>query len=167
MPDALRARFALIALLGGGALAGGLAPASSAGAAAAAPCTPHVSAIDGHPAIAYCGPATVTIRIAGRTYSFRNGLCDRSATVGGLELNVGTLVRGARDDAGRSFVSLLIAKGPSESEAFEADAGGHQLFGDSVIAQGGPLFGEGTFTSVLGAAFSGSWDCHGVIYSGP
>jgi hypothetical protein len=61
----------------------------------------------------------------------------------------------------------VIAQSPSESEAFEADAGGQQLFADSVIAQGGTLFAEGTFTSVLGAAFSGSWDCHGVIYSGP
>ena len=44
---------------------------------------------------------------------------------------------------------------------------GRQLFGDTVIAPGGSLLGEGTFTSLFGASFSGSWNCHGVIYDGP
>jgi hypothetical protein len=156
-----------MALFGWAALAGGLATASAAGVAASSPCAPRVTAISGRRAIACCGPATVVIQIGGRTYRFRNGVCDRSSTIGGLALDLGTLVQGARGNAGRSFVSLVIAQSPSESEAFEADAGGQQLFGDSVIAQGGTLFAKGTFTSVLGAAFSGSWDCHGVIYSGP
>lgn len=154
-------------VLGSAALASSLATASAAGAASGSPCEPRVTAINGRRAIVYCGPATVTIQLGGRTYRFRNGLCDRSTTMGGVELNVGTLIQGATGNAGRSFVSLVIAQSPSESDAFEADAGGQQLFGDSVIAQGGNLIDKGTFTSVLGPAFSGSWDCHGVIYSGP
>ncbi len=157
----------MMVLLGLTALAGDLAAASSAGAAASSPCAPRVTAIGGRRAIAYCGPATVVIQTGGRTYQFRHGLCDRSSAMGGLALNLGTLVQGARGNAGRSFVSLVIAPSPSESEAFVADAGGQQLFGDSVIAQAGTRFAKGTFNSVLGAAFSGSWDCHGVIYSGP
>jgi hypothetical protein len=109
----------------------------------------------------------VVIEIAGRTYQFRDGLCDRSGTVGALEVNVGTLVQGVTGNAGKPFVSLVIAKSPSSSEAFEADSGGQQLFGDTEIAPGGTLLSKGTFASLLGAAFSGSWDCHGVIYSGP
>jgi hypothetical protein len=163
----VRARFALMVLLGSVALGGGLATASAVGAASASRCAPQVSAINGRRAIAYCGPATVVIQFGGRTYRFRHGLCDRSRTIGGLALSVGTLVQGAMGNAGRPFVSLLIAQSPSESEAFEADAGGQQLFGDSVIAQGGTLSAKGTFTSLYGVAFSGSWDCHGVIYSGP
>jgi hypothetical protein len=167
MPGAVRARFALLALLGSATLAGGLAIAVAAGAASPSPCAPRVTAIGGRRAIAYCGPATVVIQLGGRTYQFRHGLCDRSSSLGGLALNLGTLVQGARGNAGRSFVSLVIAQRPSESEAFEAFAGSQQLFADSVIAQGGTLLATGTFTSVLGSAFSGSWDCHGVIYSGP
>jgi hypothetical protein len=168
MPAVVHARFAPIALLVGGALAGALTTGAAARSASGPPCASRVTAIDGRRAIAYCGPATAEIQIAGRTYQFRDGLCDRSATMGGLALNVGTLlVQGAAGNAGRSFVSLLIAKPPSESEAFEADAAGGQLFGDSVIAEGGTLLSQGTFTSVLGPAFSGSWNCHGVIYSGP
>ena len=109
----------------------------------------------------------MVIQIGGRTYRFRNGLCDRSATVGALEISVGTLVQGVAGDAGRQFVSMLIAKSPSSSEAFEAYAGGKSLIGDSEIAQKGALLSRGNFNSVLGPAFSGSWNCHGVIYSGP
>jgi hypothetical protein len=155
-------------LLGSAALAAGAgASASAAGAASASPCAPAVTAINGRRAIAYCGPATVVIALGGRTYRFRNGLCYRSATAGGVQLSVGTLVQGAGGNAGRPFVALLIAKSPSESEAFEADSGDRQLFGESVIALGGNLLTKGTFTGVLGGAFSGSWDCHGELASGP
>jgi len=163
----VRARFALLALLGGAALAGGVATAVAAGAPSAPPCAPRVSSIGGRRAIDYCGPATVVIQVGGRTYRFRHGLCDRSRSVGAIALSLGTLVQGSRGNAGRSFVGLVIAKSPSESEGFEAYAGGQQLFGDSVIVEGGPLLAKGAFTSVLGSAFSGSWDCHGVIHSGP
>jgi hypothetical protein len=172
MPAVVHTRVAPMALLAGAALAGAaLAGGFTTGAAArgtsAPPCASTVTAIGGRRAIAYCGPATAEIQIAGRTYRFRDGLCDRSATIGALALSVGTLVQGAAGNAGRSFVGLVIAKPPSESEALEADAGGQQLFGDSVIAEGGTLLSQGTFTSVLGPAFSGSWNCHGVIYTGP
>jgi hypothetical protein len=171
------ARFAPIALLAGaalggaalagGAFAGSVAPASAQGAPSAPPCTPRVGSLDGRRSIAYCGPATVAIRIGARTYRFRNGLCDDSLSAGALELSVGTLVQGAAGNAGRSFVSLIIARSPSASEAFEADASGRRLFGDSELATAGGRLSRGTFAPLLGPAFSGSWDCHGVIYSGP
>jgi hypothetical protein len=166
MPAPVRPRLALIVLLASVAGVAGVA-SGAAGKSSGPPCAARVTTIGGRQAISYCGAATVAIAIGGHTYQFRHGLCDRSATVGGLELNVGTLVRGATGNAGRSFVSLLIAQLPSESEAFEADAGGRQLFGDTVIVQRGTLLGKGTFTSFLGPAFSGSWDCRGLIYSGP
>lgn len=167
MRRAVHLRAALIASLGAAALAGAAATYAAAGAPAPAPCTPTLTTVHGTPATAYCGPATVVIAIGGRTYHFRGGLCDLSTQIGALVLSVGTLVRGAPGNGGRAFVGLVIAASPSTSEAFEADAGGRQLFGDSVIAQGGHLLGRGTFTSILGPAFSGSWNCHGVIHSGP
>lgn len=166
MAGSVRPHPALIALLAGAAVAGAVTTVSAAGAPPAPPCAPKAGEVDGHRAIAYCGPATVVIEIDGRAYRFRHGLCDRSATVGALEVSVGTLVRGAAGNAGRPFVNVLIAKSPSSSEAFEADSGNRQLFGDTEIAPGGSLLAKGTFVSVLGTAFSGSWDCHGVIYSG-
>ena len=167
MARAVRLRPLPLTLLAGAIVFGAVAPATSAAPAAGRPCVPRRSVIDGRHAIAFCGPATVTIDVAGRTYRFSDGICDRSATMGALELELGTLVAGAPGNAGRSFVSLVIAQSPSESEAFEADAGGRRLFPDWVIAQGDNLPSKGTFESVLGGAFSGSWDCHGVIRSGP
>ena len=82
-------------------------------------------------------------------------------------LNVGTQVRGPAGNSGKPYVSLMIAKPPSESEAFEADDGGSQLFGDSVMAENGTLIAEGSFAGEFGAVFTGSWNCHGVIYHGP
>jgi hypothetical protein len=164
----MRPRFATVTLLALAAVAAGLATASaSATAATAPPCSPRHTRADQRAAIAYCGPATVVIDVAGRTFHFSGGLCDLSATMGGLELNVGTLARGADGNAGKPFVSLVIAKPPSESEAFEADDAGRRLFGDSVIAENGTLISRGSFSGQLGAAFSGSWNCHGVIYHGP
>jgi hypothetical protein len=162
----MRARFATAALLAVAAVAAGLATASAT-AASAPPCSPRHTTADRRAAIAYCGPATVVIDVGGRTFHFSGGLCDLSATMGGLELNVGTLVSGAAGNAGKPFVSLVIAKPPSESEAFEADDAGSQLFGDSVIAENGTLISSGSFSGEFGASFSGSWNCHGVIYHGP
>jgi hypothetical protein len=163
----VRARLASILVLAGAALACGLSAAAGAGAATPAPCAARSATIAGHRAITYCGPATVTIDLDGRIYRFHGGLCDVSRTVRGLSLDVGTLVAGAAGNAGRPFVSLVIAHSPSESDAFEADSGGQQLFTDTVLVPGGPLFGQGTFESEFGVAFSGSWDCHGTIYFGP
>ena len=160
-------RVGITALLGGAVLFGVVVRNAAAVAPVPPPCTPALRTVHALPATAYCGPATVVIRIGGATYRFHNGLCDRSTQLDGMALDVGTLVPGAAGNAGRPFVSLVIAASPSESEAFEADSGGHQLFGDTVIVQGGPLLGRGTFTSLLGPAFSGSWNCHGVIWSGP
>jgi hypothetical protein len=166
MAALVHARLGLTALLGCAAIAAAIATAA-AGASSSSGCSPLRSTISGHRAIAYCGPATVVVQIAGASYRFHNGICDRSAMMGGLELNVGTLVQGAAGNAGRPFVGLLIAQPPSESEAFEADTGGRQLFGDTVVAPGGTLLSKGAFTSLYGTAFSGSWNCHGVIHAGP
>ena len=167
MPPQVKTRLTLAALLGCAGLAGYLATVSVADTASAPPCAPRASTLDGRRAIAYCGPATVVIEIGGRRYRFSHGLCDLSKTAGGLELSVGTLVKGSAGNAGKPFAGLMIARSPSESEAFEADTGGHLLFGDTVVAPTGNLFAKGTFNSLYGVAFSGSWDCHGVVYSGP
>lgn len=167
MGPSMRARPLLPTLLAAATIAGATAAAAATVTTSTRPCTPTRSMIGGHRAIAFCGPATVTLQVAGRSYLFQHGLCDLSRTMDGLELNVGTRVDGAAGNAGRSFVSIVLARGPSESEAFEADAGGRQLFGDSVIGQARPLYGRGTFGGLFGAAFTGSWDCHGVVYAGP
>ena len=67
----------------------GFATIAVAGTTSTAPCAPRASTIDGRRAIAFCGPATVTVQIASHSYRFQHGLCDLSRTTDGLELNVG------------------------------------------------------------------------------
>ncbi len=133
--------------LGGAGLVAGLVSGAAAAAPSSPPCAPQVSELGGRRAIAYCGPATVTIRLGERTYAFRGGRCGRSRSAGALELNVGTLVAGAGGNAGKPFVSLMIAASPSSSEAFEADTGGRRLFGDTVIVLAGSALAKGAFAS--------------------
>ena len=52
-------------------------------------CALRSKTIKGHKAVVYCGPATASLHIAGKTYTFKNGTCIWS---GGLILTVGTQV---------------------------------------------------------------------------
>ena len=46
------------------------------------PCTPKITTIGGHKAAVNCGPATATLRIGGKTYTFRDGFCEQSKSTG-------------------------------------------------------------------------------------
>src|SRR5690242_21793910 len=81
----------------------------TAGAAtsSAPPCTPKVITIGGHRAGVDCGPATATLRIGGKTYTFRKGFCTQSKAAGSaLELTLGTTVLGAKNNAGQPAFDL-------------------------------------------------------------
>jgi hypothetical protein len=146
-----------------------VAQASSAVAAGAPPCAPKLTTIAGKHAVVSCGPAVVIVHIAGKSYTFRKGLCTQSKASGAeLQLSVGTLVEGAKGNADKPYISLLIATHGIAS-AFEADYGGKQLFGDTLIKASGNIPSKGTFVSTagLGPHFTASWDCHGVVYQAP
>lgn len=146
-----------------------IAQASSAGAAGAPPCVPKLKTIAGKHAVVSCGPAVVVVHVAGKSYTFTGGLCSQSKSAGAeLQLDVGTLVEGAKGNAGKPYISFLIAAHGLAS-AFEADYGGKQLFGDTLIKASGNIPSKGTFVSTagIGPNFTGSWDCHGVVYQGP
>lgn len=135
-------------------------------ASAAPPCVPKIVKLNGKKAVENCGPATVILKVAGKTYNFNKGLCAQSKSAGAaLELGLGTLVIGARGNAEKPYLNMLIAKSNIAS-IFEADSGGKQLLGDSLITAHGNLPSKGSFTgeSLTGAQFSGSWNCHGVVY---
>jgi hypothetical protein len=127
---------------------------------------------DGFPAVTTCGPATATLTLAGRSYSFKNGVCSISSGTGNkrvLFLEIGTVV-----------------KAPASSPPPTAENYGYPYFTittmgtiASVVAvyQGKVLTGQpgpslfnfektytGTFTSRgdSGPKYSGSWNCHGV-----
>ena len=138
------------------------------------PCTPKIATIGGHKAAVNCGPATATIRIGGRSYTFRNGFCQHGKSSGASpQLDLGTSVIGVKGNAGKADFNMLIdarLHSPlGTGSVFHADYGGKQLLGDSLITAKGNLPVKGTFTgtTATGAKFSGSWDCHGFVLQIP
>jgi hypothetical protein len=136
------------------------------------PCVPKVTTVQGKHVVAECGPATVTLRAGGKTYSFRNGFCMYSASAKNFELDLGTLVVGARGNGGKPYLSMSLA--PVGGYVSEADFGGKKILVSSQIkvrgGKGGkvPLRASFTGTQLLDSrSFSGSWDCHGVVYDAP
>jgi hypothetical protein len=153
-----------------GALAAATAPAGSDAGRGGPPCAPKLIKIRGHQAVVNCGPATATVQMSGKTYTFRNGFCSQSKAAGSaLQLDLGTLVTGVKDNAGQPDFSMLIAHAPSVASVFHASYGGRKILGDSLIKVSGNLPAKGAFTSsvTIGAKFTGSWDCHGTVWSAP
>jgi hypothetical protein len=139
-----------------------------AGAAGAPPCVPKLSTIGGKQSVAHCGPAIVTVRVSGKSYTFKGGFCSQSKAAGGaLQLSEGTLVLNAKGNAGKPYISLLITKGSLGGSAFEADWNGKKLFGDTLIKVSGSFPAKGSFASTIGPHITGTWNCKGVVYQSP
>lgn len=80
-------------------------------------CKPRVETIGGMRAVVFCGPATATVAVAGRTLRFRGGECKRSPRRFALQL--GTFVERSSTNAGRPFFSLIApARGDGLGRSF-------------------------------------------------
>ena len=165
-----------ISALGGFAVAiaaalGAIAGLGASASAASAPCTPKTPTIKGHPAMALCGPATATVTVGGRTYSFHSGFCaEPIPNSDSFQLSLGTDVPtlgGPSNNAGQPFFSMDIAKGHTSASIAEAYFGGHKLIANAPIALSGQIPTHGSFKSKsAGPNFSGTWNCHGVLWKG-
>ena len=105
---------ALVGLAVAAAAAGAVAsPGASAAAAssAAPPCIPKLTTIKGHEQVSYCGPATATLTIAGKTYSFKNGQCS-SIKVSGIvvDITLGTVADGTGEKLNSKYFADYISK---------------------------------------------------------
>lgn len=136
------------------------------------PCTPKITKVQGHPAGVNCGPATATLTVSGKTYTFRNGFCEQSKAAGtALDLTLGTIVNGVKGNAGKPYLSLIVGRNHFIASVGGADYGGKNLLRDTaaLIDVKGAIPSKGTFTQriAVGAKFSGSWNCHGVVWQAP
>jgi hypothetical protein len=110
--------------------------------ATAPPCTPKITTIQGHKAAVNRGQATATLHISGKTYTFGSGFCQQSKSANSdLELNLGTTVVGAENNAGKPKFTIVIGHVHSVASVFSA--------------------------YYSGAKFTGSWNCHGVVWQAP
>jgi hypothetical protein len=151
------------------ALTAATTPAAFAGSHGHPPCTPKVTKVHGHPAALNCGPATATLHIGGKTYTFRNGLCQQSKSAGAaLSLDLGTTVIGVKGNAGKPHFNIDVVKNVRNGSV-GADYGGKTLIDDGLVTVNGKVPAGGTFSSKFsgpgfGPSFMGSWNCHGVIW---
>jgi hypothetical protein len=144
--------------------------ASASGLRAAAsrpPCIPKVTTLGGKHTVVNCGPATATLRVGGKSYSYRDGFCSRSSSTKEFDLDLGTLVLGARGNAGKPYLKISLAT--VGGYISEADFGGKKLVASGKINFSGSTLktkftGEELLTS---KRFTGSWDCHGALYNAP
>jgi hypothetical protein len=143
------------------ALAGQFALASTA-----APCTSKTLTIKGRSAIGFCGPATATLMVAGKTYTFRHGFCaEPISNSDSLQLSLGVDVPpfgGPNDNAGQPGFSMDVAKHHTSASVAFAYFGGREIVKLAAITLKGHVPSAGTFKGKT-AAITGSWNCHGVI----
>jgi hypothetical protein len=162
------------------------APAASAAtatrsvtAAATAKCS--TSNVHGVQTISYCGPATATLVVAGKTYSFQNGECQSIAVSHiTVDLVLGTIAEGksgavVKGNTGKPYFSLDLSPGQNSDLLGNVFFGGKNLTNGGAVSASGTVVSKGTskgtFKSAKGAydllgkpfSVSGSWNCHGAF----
>jgi hypothetical protein len=163
------------------ALAGCVVALSGCGSAAkphvslaSASCIPKSIGLHGTTETRYCGPATATLLLGGKTYRFQYGRCNSDKAIGlTLGVTLGTIDYGdLKTNGGRPLFQLQIDEQPIAIETVNASWGGKSLILINTVktrsAGSKPL--SGTFQSSVGAfdtgpRFSGSWDCGGKLYA--
>jgi hypothetical protein len=130
----------------------------------AAVCRGRPTKVGGHRAYIYCGRATASLSLGGRTYRFSGGSCLLSRST--LIMNLGESVNGdGEHNGGKTDFGLDVA---GDSADVLAHAHGHSLIeGGLTLADvpHGPS-GKGAFhgkTALTAEPFTGSWNCHGAI----
>ena len=166
MTTAVRTAAALAFTIAASTTSAGPVLAAAVTHANAAPCKPLISRIEGGPAVNYCGPATATLRVGGKTYTFSHGTCQSAP---GFEdvITLGTFAKGKNgsgtpDNGGSPYFSLDL--GPGESSYLNLTYfGGNLLSAEGSVSFRGQATSKGTFKSLSAqpAPFSGTWDCHG------
>ena len=122
-------------------------------------CALRSRTIKGHKAVVYCGPATASLHIGGKSYTFKNGTCIWS---GGLILTVGTQVNGVPASANNEGAPLIQLSGSIGTGTVYAYSGRFHL-GMSIVKLTAHGHSSGTFKGrePLGATrpFTGSYRC--------
>jgi len=163
--------FVLTAIAALGA-AGAAGAASRAHAANSPPCIPKYGTSGGHTYVDYCGPATATLKVGGRTYDFKDGYCSTD-TKNKIDLQVQlgdlVLVHSPLNGGEPEFSLQDIKDGSLTIATVTADYAGKGLTNVGTVTLKGSVPAGGTFASgaLAKPSFTGSWDCHGVIVSSP
>ena len=164
---------ALAALAGCAAALSGCGSAAKAQVSLASPsCFPKSTSVHGKTEIRYCGPATATLILGGKTYRFGDGRCNSDKAIGLiLGVTLGTIdYANLKTNGGRPLFQLQIDEQPISIQTVNASWGGESLIAIDTVKTNYPGSRplRGTFQSFKGAfgagkRFSGSWDCRGKL----
>jgi hypothetical protein len=145
---------------------------SAQAASGARACTAGVHQYGGANARTFCGSATATVLVGGKTVRFSGGECERGPAY--LSINIGTVVLGTTSKPKPEYFGLLVGKAPivggtpaahdgtfkPQALTFDHAGKGYPVLQSSVTLTNGRT--RGTFTgTVLGsnARVRGSFRC--------
>jgi len=91
-------------------IAAAFAAATASSGRAAATCTAGVHPFGGTSARTFCGPASATVVVGGKTLHFSGGTCERGAAY--VAVNIGTVVLGTTTRQKPDYFGLVVGKAP-------------------------------------------------------
>jgi hypothetical protein len=142
------------------------ASGSASGASRGFSCKVKLFKVDGrYPAVTGCGPATAELTVAGKTHTFKNGVCGLTGTGSSRELSIllGTTVSPETNgNHGYATISINVI---GTQAVVVAKFDGKLETGQGLGLVPVKLTGKytGTFVGHDTVKISGSWNCHGVI----
>jgi hypothetical protein len=164
-------KLARILTLAGAVVFAAAAIQASAATTSRPPCIPKIALSKGHSEVDYCGPATATVKVGSKTYSYKDGYCSIDPKLKiALQLTIGVIsqAKPPLNDGKPLFQLSAISTGGFSLDTVTADWSGKQLETVGTVTLKGSIPSSGTFTSKgFASRFSGSWDCHGVVITSP
>jgi hypothetical protein len=152
--------------------------ASQRSVSATGACNETSTKVGGFQAFVYCGPATATFTVGGKTYSFKNGTCETVKLLKipfALSLGEQTSNKTGQipsSNNGKPYLYFQFTPGVSDTAISDVYYGGKDISNGGLISLKGTLgangSSKGTFKSTEPEGgkmlpFSGSWNCHGVF----
>jgi hypothetical protein len=141
-------------------------------------CNERLTKVGGFGAFVYCGPATATFTVGGKTYSFKNGTCEKLKVLNvPFVLSLGEEISNKKgqipsSNNGKPYLFFQLTPGVSDAAISDVYYGGKDISKGGLISLKGTLSAngssKGTFKSTEPEGgkmlpFSGSWNCHGVF----
>lgn len=140
--------------------------ATSAATASRMGCTAGVVSFGGVQARVFCGAAKATVKIGGKTLSFKGGNCERTSKY--LTVNVGTVVLGTTTKKKPDYFGLDVGAYPG-STAKPAGHDGSYTGGVLAIVSGGKSYllrGDTAKFTLSGGRTKGTFSAAGLLGSG-
>jgi hypothetical protein len=168
----LKLLFASTVLVCVATVTGGVAGASAARPWGSTPsCIPKITQVKGHEQVAYCGPATATVKVGSKTYNYEDGYCSTDTKNHiALQVIIGVIseVKSPVNNGQPLFQMSVLKADGINIDTVTADYSGKSLESVGTVKVSGSIPSGGTFKSEgFSSSFSGSWNCHGEIVTTP